>query len=404
MSYPKEGADLIGIVVGGGDDDVTDMSGTCRVFIPSLHSDDVLREHLPKVTRLGSGGNEGLCFSGGPPEDGTMVVIRKNTGHSATGFGYIVGVVKDDTNTKQEVPGNMSIRGFKAVRDALARKHKINSKAKAGSGEAGSKPTENSGEKYYHDLLKGIPNSATLWPIAGMKLPQVRGIATATQSFNSIIPTSALASLPGMSLSLGNLFSNMPPAIMSELMTKLPEEVGQALTTMTNLIPESSPDGLEGIRVNTDIFYANALNLLSQCRSTDDIVLAISTLLSDTTLHGTDTLPNITLKVDTPFGEIDMSFDLNGVGLELVDDQVMSLVNQFNSLLNDTSGGFPGISMDKNMWGGSSAIMGDMMKRLSSNEYKTAIDMAKNSIASGSDSRSKINERRRKAEGSDFLA
>lgn len=404
MTYPKEGADLIGIVVGGGDDDAKDKSGTCRVFIPSLHSDDVQREHLPKVTRLGSGGNEGLCFFGGPPEDGSMVIIRKNTGHSGSGFGYIVGVIKDDTNTKQEVPGNFSIRGFKAVREALARKHKINPKAKAGSGEAGSKPTENVGEKFYHDLLKGIPNSATLWPIAGMKLPQVKGIPTATQAFNSIMPASALAALPGMPLSLGNLFANMPSVIMDELMSKLPKDVGQALTTMINLIPVSSPNGLEGTRVNPEIFYANALKVLSECRSTDDIVQCIETLITDTSLHGSDTLPPVSIDVDTPFGPIKVNFSINGLGLDVADSKVLDMAKQFSGLLQDAGGGFPGASMSKNMWGGSSAVMGDMMKRLSSSEYKKAIDMAKNSIAPGTSSRKKINERRKKAEGSNFLA
>lgn len=391
MKYPKDNEDLIGIVVGGGDDDpAKDQSGTCRVYVPSLHSNDVKREDLPLVPRLGSGGNEGTIFFGGPPEDGSQVIIRRYNG-VGSGFGCIVGVVKDDTNSNQSAPGNLNIRSHKLIQEALTRQHKINSKAKAGSGQAGSKPTEESGGKYFHDLVKGIPNSSTLWPIAGMKIPQVNSIETATQSFSAIMPAGAIAGLAGQALSMGNLFSSMPSAIKDKLFSALPKDLGNALETMTNLMPEISPSGLSGTRVNPEVFYANALKLLTECRDIDDLIKCITELMTNTALHGADTLPNITVEIDTPFGKSNVEFDITGSGKESAAEEVLNLVNQFSSMLTNTTGGFPGSFVDKNMWGGSSEVMGKMMSRLAPGEFKKATQMAQNSIAPGTTAREKVN-------------
>lgn len=391
VSYPNESKDLIGYVVGGGDDDPdTKKSGACRVYIPSLHSDDVNREHLPWITRLGSGGNEGTTDFGGPPEDGTCVIVRQMAGQKG-GFGYIVGVVKDETAQGLEAAGNFSLLRHKAVKEAKQRKHKINSKAKAGSGEAGSKPTEEAGEKYFRDLVKGIPSSSTLWPIAGMKIPQVNSIETATQAFTSIIPPSALSGLPGLGLSLGNLFSNMPSILKDQLKSKLPGDLVETLDTITNLIPESSPSGLEGIRVNPEVFYPKVVELLSTCRDLDDLVECILSLLTDTSLHGTDTLPNITIQVDTPFGKANVEFDVKGTGNQKADETISKLLGAFSSLLTNSSGGFPGALINKNMWGQSSQVMGEMMNRLKPEEYKKAIEMAQKSIAPGTNPRQLLN-------------
>lgn len=392
MRYPKDNEDLIGVVVSGGDDKpAKDHSGTCRVYVPSLHSNDVKLEDLPLIPRLGSGGNEGTTFFGGPPEDGCQVIIRRYNG-VGSGFGYIVGVVKDDTNNWQSAPGNLNIRAHKLIQEALTRKHKINSKAKAGSGEAGSKPTEEAGGKYFHDLVKGIPNSSTLWPIAGMKIPQVNSIETAVQSFSAIMPVGAIAGLAGQALSMGNLFSNMPSVIKDKIFDALPNELGEALETMINVMPEITPSGLSGTRVNPEVFYANAAEMLTKCRDIDDLIKCITDLMTDTSLHGADTLPNITVEIDTPFGKANVEFDITGNGTESAASEVLDLVNKFSSLLTNTTGGFPGSFVDKNMWGGSSKVMGEMMSRLAPEEFKKATQMAQKSIAPGTKPRELVNQ------------
>lgn len=403
--YPGENRELhYGIAILSDDD--PKQSGACRVFIPSLHSNEYKEKDLPLCVRLGSGGDEGSGFFGGPPKPGQGVFVSFDPGYSGTTFaGTIIGVLQDDTNTNQEVKGNIGIRGFDLVRKALAEKLPINSKAKAGSGEAGSKPTEEAGEKYFHDLVKGIPNSATLWPIAGMKIPQVNSIETAIQAFSAIMPASALAGLAGQALSMGNLFSNMPSAIKDQLFKALPKELGESLNTMINLMPEIEPSGLSGIRVNPEVFYANALEMLTQCRDIDDLIKCIIDLMTNADLHGADTLPNITVEIDTPFGKANVEFDIRGNGTEKNDDTVSKLISAFTSLLTNSSGGFPGALIDKNMWTQSSQVMGDMMKRLKPEEYQKAVQMAQKSIAPGTKPRENVNKLQELANrGTDVLS
>lgn len=392
MKYPNEGEGLhFGISLGGDDD--PKQSGACRVFIPSLHSNEYKEENLPLCVRLGSGGDEGSVFFGGPAKPGQGVIVSNlGSGYSATPFWTIIGVTPDATNTKQAVEGNHGIREFDRVREAFTKKLKINSKAKAGSGEAGSKPTEEAGGKYFHDLVKGIPNSATLWPIAGMKIPQVNSVETAIQSFTSIMPASAIAGLAGQALSMGNLFSNMPSVIKDKIFDALPNELGEALETMINLMPEIEPSGLSGSRVNPEVFYANALEILIKCRDINDLIRCITELMTNTDLHGADTLPNITIQIDTPFGKANVEFDIKGNGSESAAEEVLDLAKKFSSLLTNTTGGFPGSFVDKNMWGGSAEVMGEMMSRLAPEEFKKATQMAQDSIAPGTKSREKLNK------------
>jgi hypothetical protein len=214
----------------------------------------------------------------------------------------------------------------------------------------------------------------------------------AVQAFSSILPSSALGNLPGIGLSLGNLFNNMPSDIKNEIFSKLPKDVGDAFNTIIKLIPENSADGLSGIRVNPEVFYTNAAKMLSECRDISDLVRCIMMLLSDTSLHGTNTLSNITIEIDTPFGKANVAFDANGNSSDNSSDDVKKLIGAFTSLLSDSSGGFPSVFPDKNMWGQSSQVMADMFKRLEPTEYTKAVQQAQKAIAPGTKERTNLNK------------
>ncbi len=101
-SWPNQERDVVGIVVGKGDEDKT-QSGKCYVYIPSQYSNDYKLEDLVLIGGLATADKSGATSASGPPEPGTMVMVRKNSGHAGTPHGYIVGVVKEDTNTNQVV-------------------------------------------------------------------------------------------------------------------------------------------------------------------------------------------------------------------------------------------------------------------------------------------------------------
>ncbi len=390
MSYPKEDKDVLGIVVDDGAETDKKQSGACRVYIPSQYSNEFKLEDLPLIPRLGAAGNESVVSFGGAIELGTPVIVKKTTGLAGSGFGYISEVVKDETQNGLELPGNISIDWHKMIQEAKNKEVKINSQAKAGSGPAESKPTEEAGGKYYRNLVKGIPSSSTLWPIAGMKIPQVKSVETAVQAFTSIMSASALAGLPGVGLSLGSLFTNMPSVIKDQIFKALPKDVGDALTTITNLIPENSAEGLSGARINPEVFYANAAEMLSQCRDVSDLIQCITDLLTDTSLHGTDTLPNLTIEIDTPFGKANVEFDVSGNSTDKNSNEIVDLIGKFTSLLSSASN-FPSVFPDKNMWGESSQVMGEMFKRLAPEEFKKAVQQAQKSIAPGTQERTRLN-------------
>lgn len=402
MSWPNQERDVVGIVVGKGDEDKT-QSGKCYVYIPSQYSNDFKLEDLVLMGGLTTADKQGSISSSGPPEPGTMVMVRKNAGHAGTPHGYIAGIVKEDTNTNQVVKGNMNIRSHQLIAKAFAEVLPINSKAKAGKGEANSKPTEEAGPKYNHDLVKGVPSSATLWPIAGMKIPQSKNITTAKQAFNNIMSPDILSKLPGVGLSMGNMFNLMPAELKNQLFDALPDGVGETLNTMINLMPENSPDTGNGITINPEVFFPKAVELLSQCRDTTDLINCLMELMTNTSYHGADTLPPVSVKVDTPFGQIDMSFDVAGTATSLLPQEAQKAVDTFTKML---SGGsmFPGVIPDKNLWRGSSQVMGQMMSRLPGGEYQKAVQMAQKSVAPGSSPRQKLNALASKVfQGKDFI-
>lgn len=384
----------MGIVVSNGEEDKT-QSGMCRVFIPGYHSNEFKKEDLTLCSLAGTGDQEGTTRFSAPPEPGSWVQIELEPGYNKTlGNGVITRVIKDVKNNKQSLPGNLSIRGFKVVADAFAEKLPINSKAKAGKGPSGTKPTQEAGGKFYRDLTKAIPASSTLWPLAGMKIPQVKGVPTAKTPFANILSGDALGGLPGAALSLGSLFKNMPSSAKQKIDSALPAETRDTLNSVINLLPEDEPEGLHGARVNTEVFYAHAANLISQCRDTEDLMICITELVSNTAYHGTESLANVTIQVETPFGNSNVVFTTSGSSTDKHDDTVKDAISKFSSLLS-SGASFPGTIPGKNMWGGSSKIMGEMMSRLKPGEYKTAIQQAQKSIASGSQPRQLINDVRK---------
>lgn len=382
----------VGIVCGDPKADKT-QSGLVRVFIPGWHSNEFKEEDLTLCTLASSGDQEGQTRFSGGPEPGSLVHIDMDLGFNQTlGNGVITACIKDCKNQNQTLPGNFDIRSFELVAQAFAMKLPINSKAKAGSGEYNTKPTEEAGGEYYRDLTKALPASSTLWQIAGMKIPQSKAVPTAKQEFNNILSPAALGGLPGMALSLGSMFGSMPSEMLSKIFESLPPELGETMAAVINLMPEDSASGLSGMRVDPATFFANAVELLSQCRTTADIIAAIQELLSNTDLHGTENLGTVAITANTPFGNVTMSYDASGNPSSSAGDDIQKAMQAFSSLLTNTSGGFPSVFPDKNMWGRSSPIMGEMMKRLKPQEYMKAVQQAQKSIAPGTQPRDKINK------------
>lgn len=395
VAYPNEGKIVYGIVVGGNDKDPDPtQSGGVRIYLPTEYGKDVDIKHLPFSRTLAQGNQHGITTFNPPPEHGAAVMCMKLPGHSGTGHLTILGTVPNDINKDSTIPGN-SKNYWPAIEQAIKDVTSIFVPCNVGSGPAGSKPPQEKGKYHSHELVKFLPSTATLWPMAGIQIPQVQNIATATQAFSNILTSDMLSMLPGMNMTLGSLMSNMPETLKNELFKNIPPEIGGALNSMSALMQsmEISEGGgfSTATKINPAVFFQNAANLISDARTIYDLVGSFQQLQYDTSLYGLDSLPpvNITM-TGGPFGDIPMQISATGVITSLLPDSVQKLASAFSSLMSNGAQ-FPGVFPGANMFGGSSGVMNEMFNRLPTGELTKAVTQMQKNVAPGTQARSSLN-------------
>lgn len=398
VAYPNEGKIVYGIVVGGNDKDPDPtQSGGCRIYLPTEYGKDVNLKHLPFSRTMAQGNQHGITTFNPPPEHGSAVMCMKMPGHSGSGHLTILGAVPNDISKDSTIPGNSGapfsdILGpiFKAT-TGISIPPDITS-----GGEGGSKRIKEKGKKHSHDLVKFLPSSGTLWPMNGFKVPQSKNIATATQAFSSILSGDMLKMLPGMNMTLGSLMSNMPAALKNELFKNIPPEIGGAIDSMSGLMQsmEVSEGGgfSTAAKINPDVFFQNAANVLADARNIYDMVGAFQRLQSDTSLYGLESLPPVNItSMGGPFGDIPMQLDAFGNLTSLVPEPVQKLAETFSSLMSDGAG-FPGVFPGANMFGGSAGVMNEMFNRLPAGELTKAVTQMQKNVAAGTKGRDNLNK------------
>ncbi len=395
VSYPNENKIVYGIVVGGNDKDPDPtQSGGVRVYIPGEYGKDVNVQHLPFSRTLAQGNQHGVTTFNPPPEHGAAVMAMKMGGHSGSGHLTILGTVPNDINKDGTTPGNSN--PWPAVLQAIKDITSIRIPPNVGSGAAGSKPPQEKGKYHSNELVKYLPSTATLWPMIGIQIPQVQNIATATQAFSNILTGDMLSMLPGMNMTLCSLMSSMQDALKDELFKNIPPEIGGAIDSMSNLMQSMEIVESGGFntatKINPEVYFSNAANLLSDVRTIYDMVGAFQRLQFDTSLFGLDSLPPTSFtSTGGPFGNIPMSIDALGNITSLVPEPVQKLADAFSSLMSNGAQ-FPGVFPGANMFGGSSGVLNEMFNRLPSSELTTAVTQMQKNVAAGLPSRDKVNK------------
>ena len=299
----------------------------------------------------------------------------------------------NDINKDATIPGNSSI--WPAIDKAIKDLTKIRIPPNVGSGPAGSKPPQEKGQYHKHELVKYLPSTGTLWPMNGLQIPQVQNIATATQAFSSILTGDMLSMLPGMNMTLGSLMSSMPAALKDELFKNIPPEIGGAINSMSNLMQSMEIVESGGFntatKINPEVYFSNAANLLSNARTIYDMVGTFQQLQYDTSLFGLDSLPPVSFtSAGGPFGDIPMSIDALGNITSLVPDSVQKLADAFSSLMSNGLQ-FPGVFPGANMFGGSSGVLNEMFNRLPTAELTKAVTQMQKNVAPGTAMRNSLN-------------
>jgi hypothetical protein len=393
---PNESKIVYGIVVGGNDKDPDPtQSGGCRIYLPSEYGKDVDIKHLPFSRNSGQGTQNGITNFNPPPEHGSAVLCMKVPGHSGTGHLTILQTVPNDINKDSTVPGN-SAGIWPAIEKAIKDVTSIRIPPTAGSGPAGSKPPKEKGDYHRHELVKFIPSTGTLWPMNGMPIPQMTNVTTAVQAFSGILSGNLLSMLPGMNMTLGSLFSNMPGDLLNQLLKNLPPEIAGAATAMTNLMQTMEINEAGGFntatKINPAVYFNNAANVIADSRTIYDLVGSFQRLQHDTSLFGLDSLPpvNVTM-AGGPFGDVPMQIDALGNITSLMPDSVKQLADTFSSLMGDGAG-FPGVFPGANMFGGSSGVLNEMFNRLPNTELNKAVKQMQNNVAPGMKTRDSVNK------------
>lgn len=326
FKYPTELASpsqlLVGVVVDNGDDvskkPAKDNSGGFRVFIPTLHNKTNFKyEDLPLVRYLGDATQGAVQSFGGPPERGSVVLLSQIGGQGPAGDYIVMGVFPNNIS-KSPMPGTTMLNQFfqDAVDTTINKKRPPGKLSTTTRDGAEIRQVQDTG-MWSNRLVDGIPSSATLWPMSGIFLPQVSSVATAIQHSTDILNSSILSSLPGISMSLGGLLSNLNASgLLSQITANMPSDLATALNSISNLITQvesSSSYGFAvGGRVDEETYVNNAVNILSAAASIQDIVDGMNRLMYDDTLYGTENLEPVRIKCSTPYGNTYIEVSHNG--------------------------------------------------------------------------------------------
>lgn len=352
------------------------QTGCCKLYNPMKHGPNFTLDDLAFSTPISDSQYENAR----PPDNGSVMYVMRPEGAPN---GIILGKANEKIlpafSGKEGDTGGRDLLSSSSLFTTAYKDKRINLPPdikETSVNDVIIRELNNKSDLYSHSSREGLPSSgAPSVKMCGAILPQVKGIATALQSFNDIIPASIFAQLPGLSMSLGVLLRKLVENnLLKGIADKLPDEVRVALASTTSLISDVEiTSGIypTNMRVEPVSFLANAVKLLSGVTSTAGLFDTFHRLQTDTSLFGLDKLPSIPLDLSTPFGVITRQLSASGVITSTAPEVVQLLISAFGDLIN---GGSFGILPGQVMFGDSSGVLGDMMNRANPITYEQLKD------------------------------
>lgn len=357
---------LYGVVVGGHDGDPDPLqANNVKIYIPGLHGKDVKPEDLAFSTRLVAPDRWSQGSFTGGIDPGTLVVVTKDTGSNQC---QILGMANDLNNRDQRIEGNIDL--LQSISRFFTQNLRVNippNIQQATEGGAQIFRIINRG-KHSHDILRGLPTHAALFPMAGSVIAQIKNITTAIQADGNILGGNFLAALPGTIMSLGSLVNlltsnknynrrlnkNMNPAALAAF-------TGMSIL-LQNIEQNESAGFMPGTKVDQDTYAENAIELLSQTTNVSDVVTVMRRLQTDVSLTGIDKFGTTIIEQQGPYGTVYQSYTPRGRQATLTPATVIAAASSFASLMS----GFPSSVPGQNMFGSSAGTILSMMQRVSS--------------------------------------
>lgn len=312
-----------------------------KVRVPRKQGNNVLDEHLAWIPAENS--IFGSMTSVAALDKGQMVTVRKNPGDGGTSRGVIVSVLNNKENKNPQLAGSTPLPGA----NERVKTYKEQGREKPVRLPPDVQETQNSPvvaktvEKGSWSLSKadGLINSITSAPIFGSRVPQIQNLSTALDQAESILTSSMLNSLPGMNFSIGNLLNMMPAQLKNELFKSLPKEVGEQFESIMGLVRSYTPinagGSSAGKKVNPEVFFVKAVEILKNVKNSDDIIQALQKIDSDDSITGMDLLEPVINKIQTPFGELQQIISPLGDITTLKSDAMQAAEKAFSSALGN---------------------------------------------------------------------
>ncbi len=385
----------LGIIV---DRDDPNGLGGHKVFVPQLHGHNVKVEHLPWVRYTVPPGSGGGSTNYGALDAGQLVSFEKDIGEGGTGFGTIVGLYQTKQKADPNMPGNVSlIKAFNQVADALEKESNIRIRPEIEETTvdgARVRQTKEKDKKHKHSLLKELMSHAATFPLNGTILPTLQNVSTGVEPSINVLSTELQSLLPGVSVSLNQIFSLIPAPLLDELKKVVPADAFTALENTTALMggvtPMASSGMSAGRKVDPVTFALSAFELFKTVQTPADITRVFTELNTNTAIGMVNT-ETINVPIETPYGPATQAVDpITGAISLVLPTDVQDAVVAFGGLM----GGLPGAA-GSNLFGSSSSVVGSMIQRLSDPALvsKLKIKIEKNvSTVSGTVPRKKVNQ------------
>ena len=373
--FPTKAGATAEIVVGGHKKHPDpDQGNKFQTTNPLTHGPNINPRDYPYTMILGQCTQAALETQDTPPEPGSSVLKLPVLGAPSSTVG--IGVLKDK-NLGTASAGNMNNMSFPGIIEALgADVEKVLSKGYETKNEDGAEVRrEKDGSNWNHNMTKGLPTHAALYPMAGTILQSRQKIETAVQQFSSILNSSMASQLPGSFMSMETLFNKMTKKQKKKATKNMPPEVLMAFESMLGLM-QSGDAGTSfvGGRVHEETFISNAIELLSQSKDINDIISALHRLQYDEDLFGLDQLAEVEIETNTPFGKIKQKLDSKGNISDDIPDIVQKAIEAFSGMLESATSA-PSGGANMNMFGEHAKTMSDMLGRVAPEVQKFRKEM-----------------------------
>ena len=396
------------------------------------HGPDVNNEDLGLwPTCLNPSGAQ-QCQFPGVPDPGHLVYYMKNTGQSG---GIILGL----SNAIRGGGGQGASGGIDllagAVQELINTDIGVNIPPQIQeSTERGVKvrKIKEKGQMHSLGLLDGLPNHGALFDMSGFRTPEVKKVPTAKQHNDQMMTQDLFSQLQGEIMSLGQMFQGLMQngsgggtggasaaqagglgngnSYWDDIHNTLTPNMSKALNSLSTLIQGHETDNgvgyVTGGVVHYGIYLENAVQLLSQVQTMDDLMNVMNRLQWDTSIMGHEALDNVVIQIENAWGTALQEVDYNGtITVTYADANAQS--NFANSMSNTTyssgaasspapssgGGGTGGSgsggganagqiaqqvqSMLGQIFGKSGGTLQDMWKRLAMTQEQTATELHK---------------------------